>query len=141
VSGDVVWKHEYPRTYTISYPSGPRATPLVRDGRVYTLGAMGDLYCLDAKSGKPIWHNDLMKSYQLDSPPVWGFAAHPLLDGDLLYTLAGGKGSAAVALNKDTGKPVWKALSSDEIGYSPPVLVTAGGRKQLIIWLSDSLNG
>jgi hypothetical protein len=102
---------------------------------------MGDLYCLDAKDGKPIWHNDLLKSFGLDSPPLWGFAAHPLLEGDLLYTLAGGKGSAVVALNKDTGKLVWKALTSEEVGYSPPMLVTAGGKKQLIVWLSDSLNG
>jgi outer membrane protein assembly factor BamB len=140
-SGKIVWKHEYDCAYTVSYPSGPRVTPLVRAGRVYTLGTMGDLYCLDATTGKPIWHNNLMKSYSLDSPPVWGYAAHPLLEGDLIYTLAGGKGSAVVALHKDTGKEVWKALTSEEVGYSPPVLVTAGGKKQLIVWLSDSLNG
>jgi outer membrane protein assembly factor BamB len=140
-TGEVVWKHEYSCNYRVSYPSGPRVTPLVRDGRVYTLGAMGDLYCLDAKTGKPIWHNNLMKSYGLDDPPVWGFAAHPLLDGDLLYTLAGGKGSAVVALNKDKGTEVWKALTSAEVGYSAPMLVTAGGKMQLLVWLSDSLNG
>jgi outer membrane protein assembly factor BamB len=141
VSGKELWKHEYDCSYTVSYPSGPRVTPVVRDGRLYTLGAMGDLYCLDAANGKPVWHNNIMKTCGLDSPPLWGYAAHPLLDGDLLYTLAGGKGSAVVALHKDTGKQVWKALTSEEVGYSAPVMVTAGGKKQLVVWLSDSLNG
>jgi outer membrane protein assembly factor BamB len=140
-SGKELWKHDYDCSYTVSYPSGPRTTPVVRDGRVYTLGTMGDVCCLDAKTGKPHWHTNLMKTYDLASPPVWGYAAHLLLDGDHLYTLAGGKGSAVVALHKGTGKPVWKALNSEEVGYSPPMLVTAGGKKQLIVWLSDSLNG
>ncbi len=140
-TGKEVWKHEYPCTYkNISYPSGPRVTPLVRENRVYTLGTMGDLYCLDAKDGKPIWHKNLVKAYDLPGPPVWGYAASLLLDGDRLITLAGGKGSAVVALHKDTGKQLWKALTSDEVGYSPPVLASAGGKKQLIVWLSDSLN-
>src|SRR5207244_7325351 len=78
--GKLLWKHEYDCPYTIYYPSGPRVTPVVRDGRVYTLGAMGHLFCFDAKSGKPIWSKELMKDYKLDSPPVWRFAAHPLLD-------------------------------------------------------------
>jgi outer membrane protein assembly factor BamB len=140
-SGKVLWKHEYDCAYTVSYPSGPRVTPIVKEGRVYALGTMGDLFCLEAATGKPVWSKNLMRDYKLDSPPVWGYAAHPLLEGDLLYTLAGGKGSAVVALNKDTGKEVWKALSSDEVGYSPPMLTIAGGKKQLIVWLSDSLNG
>jgi outer membrane protein assembly factor BamB len=140
-SGKIIWKHEYDCSYRVSYPSGPRVTPLVRAGRVYTLGTMGDLYCLDAQTGKPVWHNNLVKSYDLGDPPVWGYAASLLLDGDLVYTLAGGPGSGVVALNKDTGKQVWKALTSDEVGYSAPTLVTSGGKRQLIVWLSDSLNG
>jgi outer membrane protein assembly factor BamB len=114
---------------------------LVRDGRVYALGAMGDLHCLDAKNGKPIWSKDLLKDYKLDSPPLWGFAAHPLLDGDLLYCLVGGPGSAVVALHKDTGREKWKALTTEEIGYSPPMIYKAGGKRQLVVWLSESING
>lgn len=140
-SGKVIWTHEYNCPYRVSYASGPRVTPLVRDGRVYTLGTMGDFYCLDEKTGKPIWHNNLMKSYKLDDVQAWGYAAHPLLDGDLLYTLVGGEGSAVVAFHKDTGKEVWKSLTSDEVGYSPPLLIDAGGKKQLVVWLSDSING
>jgi outer membrane protein assembly factor BamB len=139
-SGKVVWSHEYDCPYKVSYSSGPRTTPLVAGNRVYTLGAMGDLLCLKADTGNVVWAKNLMKEYKLDDPPVWGFAAHPLLDGDRLYCLVGGTGSAAVALNKDTGREVWKALTTEEIGYSPPVLCEAGGKRQLIIWLSESVN-
>jgi outer membrane protein assembly factor BamB len=138
--GKLLWKHAYDCPYTISYPSGPRTTPLVHDGRVYTLGAMGDLLCLDAAGGKVRWSKNLLKEYDLAAPPVWGWAAHPLLDGDLLYCLAGGPGSAVVAFHKDTGKEVWRALTTEEVGYSPPMLYSAGGKRQLIVWLTDSIN-
>jgi outer membrane protein assembly factor BamB len=100
---------------------------------------MGELRCLDAASGKARWAKNLLVEYHLDGPPVWGWAANPLLVGDLLYCLVGGPGSAAVAFNKDTGKEVWKALKTEEIGYSPPMIYEAGGKRQLIIWLSESI--
>jgi outer membrane protein assembly factor BamB len=137
--GSLVWKHEYDCPYKVSYPSGPRTTPLVRDGRVYTLGTMGDLFCLDAATGKVLWGKNIAKEYKVDAP-VWGYAASPLLDGDLLYCQVGGPGSAIVAFHKDTGKEVWKALTSEEVGYSPPMIYEAGGKRQLIVWLSESLN-
>jgi outer membrane protein assembly factor BamB len=140
-SGKVKWKHEYDRPYTISYGSGPRTTPTVKDGRVYALGGMGDLHCLDAKTGKPVWHRDLIKDYDIASPPVWGYSSHPLVEGELVYVTVGGEGSAVVALNKDTGKDVWKALTTEEIGYSPAKLVEVGKHRLLVVWLSDSLNG
>jgi outer membrane protein assembly factor BamB len=138
--GKLIWKHEYDCPYRVSYSSGPRCTPVVEKGRVYTLGTMGDLCCLDAANGKVIWSKNLVKEYKLKAVPVWGYAASLLLDGDLIYTLAGGKDSAVVALNKDTGKEVWKALTTEEVGYSPPMIYKAGGKRQLIIWLSESLN-
>ncbi|HZY85172.1 MAG TPA: PQQ-binding-like beta-propeller repeat protein [Gemmataceae bacterium] len=138
--GKPVWEHAYDCPYSIAYRTGPRVTPLVRQGRVYTLGAMGDLYCLDAATGAVRWHKNLAKAYKA-APPAWGWAASPLVDGGLLYCLAGGEGSAVVALNKDTGAEVWKALTTEEVGYSPPILIEAGGKRQLIVWHSDSING
>jgi outer membrane protein assembly factor BamB len=138
--GKLVWKHEYDCPYKISYPSGPRTTPLVRDGRVYTLGAMGDLMCLDAATGAVRWSKNLPRDYKI-KPPLWGYAAHLLLDGDLLYSLVGGEGSAVAAFHKDTGKEVWKALSTEDVCYSPPMIYEAGGKRQLIVWHSDSING
>jgi outer membrane protein assembly factor BamB len=140
-TGKPLWKHEYDCPYKVSYPSGPRTTPLIAGGKVWTLGAMGDLLCLEADSGKVIWQKNLAREYDLDSPPAWGWSASPLLDGDLLYCTVGGEGSAIVAFNKDTGKEVWKALSTEEIGYSPPMICPINGKRQLLLWLSESVNG
>src|SRR6516225_2909052 len=137
--GAVVWKHEYPCEYRISYPAGPRTSPVVAGGKVYTLGAMGDLFCFDANSGKIHWSKELLKDYDM-SIPQWGFAAHPLIDGDRLICLVGGQGSVAVAFNKDTGKELWKALSASEPGYCPPMIYEIGGKRQLIIWHPNSVN-
>jgi len=138
--GHTLWTYDYNCPYTISYPNGPRTTPLIEAGRVYALGAMGDLACLDAADGKAQWSLNLPKAYRAE-PPVWGHAAHPLVDGDLLYVLPGGAGSAIVALDKKTGAEVWKALSTEEVGYSPPMIYELDGKRQLIVWLSDALYG
>jgi outer membrane protein assembly factor BamB len=138
-SGKQVWKQGYPCPYRISYASGPRCTPLVDEERVYALGAMGDLFCLNAADGKVIWSKNLATEYRAEVP-VWGWAASPLVDGNRLICMVGGEGSAVVAFDKHTGKEIWKALSSEEIGYSPPTIFTAGGKRQLIIWISESLN-
>jgi outer membrane protein assembly factor BamB len=137
--GSPKWRKDYLSLYKISYPSGPRTTPLVDNGKVYALGTMGELFCLDAISGKEIWFKDLTKAFKTE-PPVWGYSASPLIEGDLLYTLVGGEGSAVVALNKNTGDEVWHALTSEEVCYSPPVMIEAGGCKQLIVWLSEGIN-
>jgi outer membrane protein assembly factor BamB len=139
--GTVIWTHTYNCPYRIEYPTGPRTTPVVHAGRVYTLGAMGDIHCLDAATGKVIWAKNLLKEYNLDKPPVWGYAAHLLLDGERLITLAGGDGSAVVALHKDTGRELWRALSVAEIGYAPPILIEAGGTRQLIVFHSEAVAG
>jgi outer membrane protein assembly factor BamB len=138
--GKIVWEHSYDCPYSMAYRTGPRITPLVHDGRVYTLGAMGDFRCLDAASGSLKWQKNFAEDYNV-KPPVWGWAASPLLDGDRLYCMVGGDGSAVVAFNKDTGAELWKALSTEEIGYSPPILIDAGGKRQLVVWHSESVNG
>jgi outer membrane protein assembly factor BamB len=139
-NGKPLWQHEYPCPYKVSYPNGPRTTPLVHKGRVYTLGTMGDLFCFDAATGKVVWSRNFVKDYKAPVP-VWGWSAHPLLDGDRLYCLVGGDKSAVVAFDKDTGKEVWKNLSAEEIGYSPPMIYEAGGKRQLIVWHTEAING
>ena len=131
-TGKEVWKKEYPVTYAISYPAGPRCTPIVDGDRVYTLGAEGDLYCFEAKDGTVVWSMKLKEQYKTNSA-LWGYAAHPLIDGDHLITLAGGEGSQTVCLDKKTGKEVWRFGTAPEQGYSPPTIITAGGKRQLIL--------
>jgi outer membrane protein assembly factor BamB len=141
-TGRVLWTHAYDCRYQISYPCGPRATPLIHDGLVYTLGAMGDLLCLDAATGKVVWSKNFPRDFGAQVP-LWGFAAHPLLDGDRLICLAGGKGSVVVALDRHTGDTRWKALSLEaaELGYCPPMIYELGRRRQLIIWHPEAVNG
>ena len=138
--GSLVWKHEYACPYDVSYPAGPRVTPTVADGKVYTLGTMGDLRCLDAGTGKLLWSKDLMKQYHTPTP-IWGFAGHPLVDGRKLICLVGGKDSVAVALDKDSGDELWRSLSAPEPGYCPPVMIQAGATRQLVIWHATAING
>jgi len=131
-TGEQKWKHEYPVKYSVSYPSGPRCTPTVDGDRVYTLGAEGHLFCFNADNGDVIWKRELKEDYNTKSA-LWGYAAHPLIDGDNLLTLAGGEGSHIVALDKMTGAENWKAQSAPEQGYSPPTIIEAGGTRQLIL--------
>ncbi|TWT64421.1 outer membrane protein assembly factor BamB family protein [Rubinisphaera italica] len=139
-TGEQLWEYKYDCPYFISYPSGPRCTPTVHEGFVYTVGAEGNLTCLNAKNGKKIWAKSLKEQYPLEETPIWGYSSHPLVDGDLLYCLAGGEGSVVVAFNRKTGEEVWKNLSSPQPGYSPPTMIEHGGTKQLIVWDPESLN-
>jgi outer membrane protein assembly factor BamB len=139
-TGRVLWTHEYDAPYTVSYAAGPRATPVVHQGKVYTLGAEGHLHCLDATTGKMLWARELTKDFTTKTP-IWGFAGHPLVDGQKLICLVGGEGSVAVAFDKDTGKELWRALTAREPGYAPPMIYEFGGQRQLIIWHPESVNG
>jgi outer membrane protein assembly factor BamB len=140
--GTQVWAHAYDTEYSVlgGYPFGPRTTPLIADGKVYTLGAMGDVCCLDAVKGGVNWQISLKKDLKID-PPLWGHSASPLLYGDKLILFGGGKDHAVIALDKKSGKLLWHALSAPDVCYASPIVVKAGGKDQLIAWLDSSLNG
>ena len=137
-TGKPLWKHEYEVTYTVSYPGGPRVTPTVVGDRLYFQGTMGHLWCLDAHSGDVIWSHDICKEYKC-RPPRWGYASHPLVHGDLVYAVAGGEGQVLIAFDKKTGKEKWKALSSDEAGYCPPLILKHAGVEQLLFWYPEAV--
>lgn len=139
-SGEEIWKFEYDCTYRISYPEGPRTTPVVEGDRVYTLGAMGDLFCFNKDTGKEIWHKNLLVAYKTKAP-VWGFAAHLRIFGDRLVTLVGGEGSAVVCLDKKDGSEIWKSESAKEVGYAPLVPVAVGDQLQLVYWSDVAITG
>jgi outer membrane protein assembly factor BamB len=139
-TGKEVWKHVYASKYEkVSYGFGPRTTPVVVGDRVYALGTMGHLFCLDAKTGKEIWAKDFRKEYSAPIP-VWGWSSHPMIDGDKLYCLVGGDKRCVMCFDRHTGKELWNALTTDEIGYAPLVIIEAGGKRQLIVWHSESIN-
>ncbi|MGE3312535.1 MAG: PQQ-binding-like beta-propeller repeat protein, partial [Limisphaerales bacterium] len=139
-TGRVIWAHEYDCAYTVSYAAGPRVTPVVAGGRVYALGTEGNLSCLDTSNGALVWSRDFKKEFGIKTP-LWGFAGHPLVDGNRLICLAGGEGSVVVAYDKDTGRELWRALSAKEPGYAPPMIHEFGGRRQLILWHPEAVSG
>jgi len=138
-NGQLIWKHEYDCPYNLSYPAGPRATPVIHDGKVYTLGAEGNLFCLNAADGKVVWSREFKRDFAIETP-LWGFSAHPLIDGDKLICLVGGSNSVAVAFDRNTGKELWRALGAKEPGYCPPMIYSVGKTRQLIIWHPESIN-
>ena len=99
-TGKEKWHHEYPVKYTMSYPAGPRCTPIVDGDKVYTLGGEGNLICFKAESGEIVWQKNLPKEYHTKTA-MWGYASHPLIDGNKLICLAGGDGTHAVASRQE----------------------------------------
>lgn len=137
-TGKMLWKHEYPVTYTIAYPAGPRCTPTVDGDRVFTLGAEGDLFCFDVATGKVLWSRDLKKDYATKAA-LWGWASHPLVDGDRLICIAGTDAAHAVALDTRTGREIWRAGKAPEQGYVPPSIIEAAGVRQLVLAKPDGI--
>lgn len=131
-TGKEKWKVEYPVAYDISYPAGPRCTPTVDGDKVYCLGAVGDLHCLDVATGEILWKKNFLKDYNTKTA-LWGYSSHPLVDGDNLICVVGGEGTHAVAFDKNTGEQKWAALTAPEQGYSPPTIIEAGGVRQLML--------
>lgn len=138
-SGDILWTHSYAAELRISYPAGPRATPVVDDGLVYTIGSVGDLICLDAKSGDVVWQTNFVEAHGTQLP-IWGMAASPLVVGDQLIALVGGTNGLVMSFHKKTGKVIWQALSDPAIGYCPPVLFEFGGMPQVIVWHPEAIS-
>ncbi len=137
-TGKVLWKHEYSVLDSISYPHGPRATPVIDEGRVYTIGAVGDMFCFEAESGKILWTKNFVDDFGTRLPN-WGMAASPLVDGKQLITLVGGDRALIVSFDKATGDVLWKALNDRQVGYCPPMIFEFGDTRQLIIWHPSSV--
>ncbi len=138
MTGEILWTHEWPTEYRnlqLSYATGPRATPTVDGDYVYVAGGAGMLLCLEVETGEVVWQRDTVAEYDT-TVPVWGTSSSPLVDGDLAITVVGGEPDAlVVAFNKRTGDEVWRAIDVvSEMGYAQPVIIQAGGVRQLIVW-------
>jgi outer membrane protein assembly factor BamB len=132
-SGRERWIHGWDAEFReILGGDGPRATPTWHEGRLYVLGAAGELRCLDASSGKRVWSRNILSENQAENLQ-WGMAASPLLVDDKVIVLPGGpQGKSVVAYNKLTGSPVWKVLD-DKQAYTSPQLAALAGRRQVLI--------
>ena len=118
--------------------------PAVASGRVflrvYALGAMGDLWCLESTTGRVVWQKNFVRDYHA-GVPLYGFASAPLADGDRLIVMVGGEGQLVMALDRHSGRELWKAGTASEPGYCAPLIRTLSGRRQLVIWHGDGLAG
>lgn len=119
--------------------TGPRATPVLHDQHLYTLGGTGFLQCLDAQTGKQLWKHELGREYSIP-PPFFGVGSSPLVEGDKLIVLVGGKrGAGLVAFDRATGKVVWQGID-DEASYSSPVAATLDGQRRLLAFARTGLH-
>lgn len=139
-TGDILWTHSYRVRYTINYPAGPRATPTVDDERVYTVGAEGNLFCLKVTDGTVIWSKEFKRDFGTNMP-TWGMAGAPLVDGEQLIVLVGGKNNALlVSFDKRTGEELWRSLEDPGVGYSPPLKMNFGGKDQIVLWHPSAIS-
>ena len=141
LTGRELWTNSWSTLFTeFMGGDGPRATPTWFDGRVYALGAKGELRCLDEATGRVLWRVNILEdngATNLD----WGMAASPLIVDDTVIVLPGGPGGRSiVAYDRRTGARSWSALD-DKAGYSSPMLVTLAGVRQILVFSASRLMG
>jgi len=134
-TGREIWAFTYPASFDeVLGGPGPRATPVFHEGLVYSLGALGDFYCLDAKTGKPKWSKNILTD-NAASNAHWAMAGSPLIvDDKVIVTPGGTNGKSIVAYNRLTGDPVWQSLN-DSAGYTSPILANFSSHRQ-IVWIN-----
>jgi outer membrane protein assembly factor BamB len=129
-SGAVIWKHSYPSPLGDKYyEGGPSVTPTVDGAHLYSLGRQGDVFCFDKASGKILWSKNLATELSAKLPE-WGFGGSPLVRGEMVILNVG---KAGAALNKKTGKLVWKT-GPEASGYATPVPFDFNGKEALAVF-------
>lgn len=142
--GDVLWEHKYDaplaKGHATEFGIGPRSTPLVYDGKLYTIGVGGKMHCLDKKSGKVLWSHELWGDEFGGSVLQHGYASSPIGYQDTIITLVGGKGHGIVAFDKDSGDVKWQ--KHDFINsYSTPKIVQVDGKDQIVTFMAKEVIG
>ena len=138
-NGNRLWKTEYGAEWSGSHP-GVRSTPTVAGDRIYLISGMGLVCCFD-KAGKLVWKLDMFETLggrNLD----WGIAESPLIDGDRLFCTPGGRETVFAALDRHSGKVLWKTKGTgDKSGYCSPVLINHNGKRIIVTMTAGSVNG
>ena len=140
-TGRELWTHGWDGEF-VEYMGGdgPRATPTYHEGRVYALGALGELRSLDAATGALVWRRNILT----DSGAVnldWGMSGSPLIVDDMVVVLPGGdRGRSVAAYDRLTGEPMWMSLD-DKQAYTSPMLVTLAGVRQLLVVSAERTMG
>src|SRR5262245_26653495 len=139
-AGKPLWTHSYPVKYgKLDYGNGPRVTTTVFEGKVYTLGAVGHAFCLDAKTGDVVWSKDCIAEFNAKIP-TWGLAASPVIWDDLVILHPGAEKGSLMAFDRLTGYEMWRA-ASDPAGYATPAVSHSPPGRQLLSWAPETLHG
>lgn len=140
INGRLLWSHSYPTMYVDSFgfDEGPRATPLIHEGKVYTFGVEGILLALDLDHGERLWQVDTQKKFGAPKG-FFGLACSPMVEGRaLMINLGGREGTGIVAFDKDQGDVLWKA-TDQAASYSSPASATIGGRRYSFFFNNEGL--
>jgi len=140
LTGKLLWKIPYGEEWTESWP-GVRSTPLIYDGKIYLMSGFGKLVCRKADNGDLVWTVDLLKDFS--APNIkWGVTENLLIDGNKLFCTPGGADANIVALDRNTGKLIWKCAAKGEASaYCSPALVNHNNRKILVTHSASSIIG
>ena len=145
--GSLVWKSRVGPVWSDEY-GGPRGTPTIDGGVVYAMGTEGDLVAVDAASGKERWRRSLPSDFGGHVMSMWKWSESPLVDGDRVIVTPGASAATLVALDKATGKEVWRSAvpdlgpaGKDGAGYASVVISNASGVKQYVQLLGRGLVG
>jgi outer membrane protein assembly factor BamB len=151
--GRILWKQRVGPAWMEEMYGGSRGTPTVDGNRVYALGIDGDLLCADVKTGEAVWRRSLAADFAgkmmfAGNRYDWRFSESPLVDGERLIVSPGAKTAALVALNKATGREIWRASipelgerGLDGAGYASAVVSEAAGVRQYVQLLGRGLVG
>ena len=135
-TGELKWEKSYDKAkFKPFFGEGPRSTPTVVGGKVYTYGGTGVLACWDAKTGEIDWKVDALKEFKANNL-FFGTSASPLVADGKVVALVGGKGAGLVAFDAKTGKTAWH-VSDDPASYASPVLID----KQVVALTGSNLRG
>lgn len=141
-SGREIWSTVNGRAFQQNQGDGPRGTPAIVDGRVYSLGANGDLSCLDAQTGQQQWRKNILQEFGGENIH-WGLSESVLVDGDKVICTPGGRRATMVALNRNTGSVIWTAAvpSSPKASYASPIAIDVGGVRQYVNYTHGGVIG
>ncbi len=141
-NGQEIWRFNYTDTAdAASNDSGfARSTPLISEGKVYTLSRLGMAHCLDAQTGAKLWSRNIQTDFG-GQKPGHDYSMSPIVDGNKLILCPGGNNATVVALDKDTGQTIWAGGGSDTAGYATPVVAEILGVKQYLVFTGVSLVG
>lgn len=139
-NGDLLWTVSYPAPGSLDYDNAPRANPLIHGDHVFLLGAFGHLTCADLATGLVLWQINIIEEFDGEKELVWGTCSSPLIVDGKLIVNPGGEQASLVALEPDTGFPVWQT-PGDRHAYGSFIVAKLGGKRQLVGHDRISLGG